>query len=252
MSGLLMGHAFYEELPPLPKLLLLAIADHANDDGHGAYPSQKRLAEKVGCSTRHINTLTSTLVSLGLLEITQQGGGRGHTTRYLLPWAEDVRRKLKGEKVEQTTTKVEPQSSSEPSLEPSGYSEPSDQSVDPPSPLLPVPFSAKFFAAEGINEQVAVLVDCAKANGREVRGGRIAGLLKLHKENKTAVMLAFMEAIARNVAVIEDYTEGVLQDEKSRRSGKAGSNAAGSSQRVGTADDWERAREYARGETDTP
>lgn len=179
MSGLLMGHAFYEKLPALPKLLLLAIADHANDDGHGAYPSQSRLAEKVGCSTRHINTLTSTLVSLGLLEITQQGGGRGHTTRYLLPWAEEVRRKIKGEKVEQTTIKAELQSSSEPSIEPSDSSEPlSESEIPPPSPpqaAFRTTVTAFYEAPQ--KRKVGALIDMARSLGIK-RSGMAAALIR--------------------------------------------------------------------------
>lgn len=201
MSAKLMGRAFDFELPPRLKLLLLAIADHANDDGL-CYPSQKRLATKVSCSERQIRNLLTTLVSENLLEIVERGNGRGKANLYLLPWA------VKEEKAEISSIKAETAIAAQPSVQPS--SEPPRQSVIDSSSPLPTSYSAKFFAAEAVNEQVAVLVDCAKANGRDVRGGRIAGLLKRHQDNKTAVMLAFMEGIARNVAVIEDYAEGVL------------------------------------------
>ncbi len=213
-----MGHAFYEELPPLQKLLLLAIADHANDDGYGAYPSQIRLAEKVGCGVRHIRNLTGTLESLGLVEIIQRGDGRGNTTHYLLPWAKNIVGRIKGVKAEPHDTKAEVQSSAEPSLEPSEDSEPPRQSeIDSSSPPLVAASPADFYIAESTNEQVAALVDIGKANGRVVRGGRVAALLTRY--DKTAVIVAFMEAIARNVAVIEDYTEGVLRNGQEYRRG---------------------------------
>lgn len=69
-----------------------------------------------------------------------------------------------------------------------------------------------FYDAEGPARMVAALVDIAKANGRKVRGGRVAALVKRHGENKTRLLTAFMEAIARNVAVIEDYVEGTLRN----------------------------------------
>ena len=63
-----------------------------------------------------------------------------------------------------------------------------------------------------MNDQIAIMVEIATANGRQVSGGRIAGLLKRYPDNKAGVMVAFMDAIARNVAVIEDYAEGVLKN----------------------------------------
>lgn len=115
MSGLLMGRAFYFKLQPRQKLLLLAIADHANDDGYGSHPSQARLAEKVGCTSRHIRNLLGELESMGLVTVIDAGGGVGLTSRYHLPWAEE-REVGKGGNIRQ---KVEVQSSAEPSLEPS-------------------------------------------------------------------------------------------------------------------------------------
>lgn len=122
MSGLLMGKAFYFELPPRQKLLLLAIADHANDDGFGSHPSQIRLAQKVGCTRRHIHNLLKELEGMGLVEVLEPGDGAGYTARYYLPWALAVG-VGKGGNIQQ---KAEVQSSHEPSLDPSASSE-----VDP-------------------------------------------------------------------------------------------------------------------------
>ena len=118
MSGLLMGRAFYFALPPRQKLLLLAIADHANDDGYGCHPSQVRLAEKVGCTRRHIHNLLKELESQGLIEVIETGDGAGLNTHYCLPWAKDMQLG-KGGSIKQ---KAEVQSSHEPSQEPSSSS----------------------------------------------------------------------------------------------------------------------------------
>lgn len=114
MSGLLMGRAFYFDLPPRQKLLLLAIADHANDDGYGCHPSQVRLAEKVGCTRRHIHNLLKELESQGLIEVLETGDGAGLNTHYCLPWAKEVQIG-KGGSIKR---KAEVQSSHEPSQEP--------------------------------------------------------------------------------------------------------------------------------------
>jgi len=48
-------------------LLLLAIADYANDSGTGAYPGVKTLAKKIRMSTRTVQRLIASLVAEGEL-----------------------------------------------------------------------------------------------------------------------------------------------------------------------------------------
>lgn len=48
------------------KLLLMALADHADDDGI-CWPGQKRLAEKVGCTDRTIRTRLTRMETEGLI-----------------------------------------------------------------------------------------------------------------------------------------------------------------------------------------
>ena len=62
-------------------LMLLAIADHANDDGI-AWPSQTHLAEKCRMSKRQAQNLIKDLVSTDELHIEEVGTGRGHSTIY--------------------------------------------------------------------------------------------------------------------------------------------------------------------------
>jgi len=49
------------------KLVLLAFADHANDDGRGAYPSLDLVASKTGLSLRAVKNTVLALVYVGLL-----------------------------------------------------------------------------------------------------------------------------------------------------------------------------------------
>lgn len=62
------------------KLLLLALADHANDSGV-CWPSAATLAGKIGETERHTRRLLKELADAGDLLIAP-GGGRGNTTRY--------------------------------------------------------------------------------------------------------------------------------------------------------------------------
>ena len=61
-------------------LMLLAIADHANDQGI-CWPSKRTLAKKCRVSERHAGRLIKKLVTDKELEI-QRGGGRGHSNVY--------------------------------------------------------------------------------------------------------------------------------------------------------------------------
>ena len=62
-------------------LLLLAIADHAHDDGGGAFPAVGTLAKKVRMSTRQVQRLLETLDKSGELRVEWGEGPRG-TNRY--------------------------------------------------------------------------------------------------------------------------------------------------------------------------
>ena len=63
-------------------LLLLALADHADDSGN-CYPSVARLAAKTRMSERSVQYMLRSLVESGELQI-QQGGGRSNTNIYRL------------------------------------------------------------------------------------------------------------------------------------------------------------------------
>lgn len=64
-------------------LMLLAVADHANDDGI-CWPSIARLAEKARVSERQAQRLIQQLETAGDLQILDRGNGRGKTSLYIL------------------------------------------------------------------------------------------------------------------------------------------------------------------------
>lgn len=71
------------------RLVLLAIADHANGDGLDAYPSTTQLMRKTGLSERGVQKAIAELVELGELLVTT-GGGRGKTNRYRVLMVERI------------------------------------------------------------------------------------------------------------------------------------------------------------------
>lgn len=64
------------------RLVLLAIADHANDDGE-CWPSIARIADHANISKRQAVRIVAELEADGSLQI-QRGDGRNHTSRYLI------------------------------------------------------------------------------------------------------------------------------------------------------------------------
>lgn len=63
------------------RLVLLAIADHANHDGLDAFPSVDTIARKARVSRATVQRSLARLVELKELEV-EHGSGRGHMSRY--------------------------------------------------------------------------------------------------------------------------------------------------------------------------
>ena len=61
-------------LDPQHKLVALAFADHANDDGL-CYPSVKRIAAKCNFSVRHVRRIKAGLAAVGLLAVVRRRSG---------------------------------------------------------------------------------------------------------------------------------------------------------------------------------
>ena len=84
MSVIVMGLVWStppDLLPPNHRLVLLAYADHANDDGSSVYPGRDRMAEKTGYSKGTIGRITSQLLEAGWLRQTKHGH-RGQRAEY--------------------------------------------------------------------------------------------------------------------------------------------------------------------------
>jgi hypothetical protein len=72
---------------PTRKVLALALADHADDDGASIYPSVARLAEKCEIDRRTVQRQLRAFEEAGLLKVLSVGGMRGKDTR---EWAFDL------------------------------------------------------------------------------------------------------------------------------------------------------------------
>jgi hypothetical protein len=75
------------------RLVLLAIADCASEDGSNAYPSMAELVRKTGLSERAVQYAVKALVLLGELFVAANGGPRG-CNRYRVVMAEGVQEML--------------------------------------------------------------------------------------------------------------------------------------------------------------
>ena len=79
MSVRVMAWVWDQDLPTSQKMLLLAIADHADDDGDNAWPSKARLAKKVGLSENRIRQMLRRLEADGWITTDRQQGGTHRT-----------------------------------------------------------------------------------------------------------------------------------------------------------------------------
>lgn len=69
-------------LGPTERLIMLALADHADDDGR-CYPSILRLCARTGLSERAVQTNVKTLTEKGYLKVLV-GGGKGNANLYFV------------------------------------------------------------------------------------------------------------------------------------------------------------------------
>jgi biotin operon repressor len=78
-----MGAVFDLDVPATEKLVLLAMADHARDDGTGCYPSIDLLARKTSQSRRGVQKIVRRLEQSGLIVPSKVSQGR-RATEYKL------------------------------------------------------------------------------------------------------------------------------------------------------------------------
>jgi DNA-binding transcriptional ArsR family regulator len=90
MSVTLMGKVWRTDLPTPEKMVLLVIADHANDDGTNAWPGIATIARKTSISERSVQRHLKTLEDANLITIIKQGGGNKHTRNDRRPNRYDV------------------------------------------------------------------------------------------------------------------------------------------------------------------
>jgi hypothetical protein len=80
-----MGAVFALDIASSEKLVLLAMADHARDDGTGCYPSIELLARKTSLSRRGVQKIMRRLESRGLIAPSKVSrGGPRRSTEYTL------------------------------------------------------------------------------------------------------------------------------------------------------------------------
>lgn len=77
-----MGMVWDMEIEPATKLVLLALADHAEHDGRNARPGVRLLASKTGFSERQVQRILADLRDRGIIEAESNTGGRGHRPNY--------------------------------------------------------------------------------------------------------------------------------------------------------------------------
>lgn len=83
MSVLASTWAWQQAITPNLKLVLVALADHAHDDGSGAYPSKALLSAKTGYSERQVQRILGELVGAGVIRALV-GATRYRPTEYAL------------------------------------------------------------------------------------------------------------------------------------------------------------------------
>lgn len=85
MSVKIMSQIWELDIDHSEMIVLLAMADHADDDGQNCYPSNSYLAWKTGYSDRQVRRVLRTLESIGIItRVAHEEGGRGLATEYRL------------------------------------------------------------------------------------------------------------------------------------------------------------------------
>lgn len=84
MSVRQMSKVWELDLEPNKRLVLLAYADHADDDGAHVFPSLDRVAHKTGYSRDQTKRISRQLRDDGLMELVAEGRGRGNPSEYRL------------------------------------------------------------------------------------------------------------------------------------------------------------------------
>jgi hypothetical protein len=106
MSVKVMGKVWDMDLPPGEKLVLLALADHADHNGNNAYPGNDLLAKKTGLSTRQVRRILDDLESRAIVKKSSGGVGRGKKANYEIITEKGTLCPLSGNKKEDTMSPI--------------------------------------------------------------------------------------------------------------------------------------------------
>lgn len=75
----------YSEANGIDRLVLIALANHANSETGECHPGVRRIAQEAHCAPETVTISIRRLVKLGEVVVTERGQGRA-TTKYHLPW----------------------------------------------------------------------------------------------------------------------------------------------------------------------
>jgi hypothetical protein len=103
VSGKIMGAIYELALTSAQREVLLALADHADDDGGSVRPSHARIAWKLDRSVSSVQSITYQLIDLGVLKVVRKPGP-GHPTEYVIDLANAPRKAPFREKAKATVT----------------------------------------------------------------------------------------------------------------------------------------------------
>lgn len=82
MSIKIMTRVFDSDLPTTEKMVLLAMADYASDNGDSIFPSIETLSRKTSLSERAVQNTIKSLIEKNYLILLKKGGGRNKTNLY--------------------------------------------------------------------------------------------------------------------------------------------------------------------------
>jgi hypothetical protein len=156
--------------------IMLALADHAHDDGTQIRPSVARLAWKTGYEDRQVRRILKKLRDeMKILVCTERGGGRGKPNVYRFDWTKGVKKSpFSPKRVTSDTEKGDIAMSPEPSsIEPS-YSR---RDADASKEIMEKPFGYFCKAADALGIEIL-------PEDREQTAKHFKDLTRMHSPTK--------------------------------------------------------------------
>lgn len=207
---------------PTDRLVLLAIADCANDDGAEAYPSMAKLASKTGLHERSIQRALQRLVSIKELVVHPNAGPRG-CNRYRVTMTTPGTAPPPAQRRGGTRTPRQPATPAESHLDPGTAPPPPRQAATPtpgtapPEPSFnhPLPVSEPSLAATAQTIVGEWIDRCAKRPPKTVIGQiakRVAGLLDegIHPDDVRRGLAQWMTKDDVHPSVLDSIVNGLM------------------------------------------